>query len=181
MTRHFLIAILATLLLASCSPSAKEKATVIDKLEAELKESSQKNIADTAKVKVLLSDYSAYIKSFPTDSLTPIYLMKSAKFYDLILLRDSAIYCYNEVYTKFPGYPKAHLALFSEAFIYANEKHDLAKAETLYKEYMTKFPKTKLAASAALELHNLGKTPDQIMAEMDSLRQLRKDSTMAKH
>ena len=177
MIRYFILALFAGLLLSSCSPSASKKSSEIDKLENELRESTKKNISDTSKVKQLLSAYSYYTTTFPTDSLTPIYLMKSAKFYDFVLLTDSAIHCYDRVYTEFPKYPKANLALFSEAFIYANEKHDLAKAGILYKEYLNKYPNTNLAQSAALELQTLGKTPDQIMAEMDSIRQARMDST----
>jgi TolA-binding protein len=177
MIRYSAILLFAGLILTSCSPSAPKKAAEIANLENEIRESAKKNISDTAKVKILLSDYMSYANTFPTDSMTPAYLMKSAKFYDFIFLTDSAIHCYDRVYTSFPGYPKSNLALFSEAFLYANEKHDLAKAELLYKEYIAKYPNTSLAKSAALELRTLGKTPDQIMAEMDSLKQIGKDST----
>lgn len=177
MNKHLFIVLIGTLLLASCSPSAKQKAAEIDKLETELRESSKNNIADTSKVKVLLSDYRAFAKSFPLDSNTPGYLMKSAKFYDFISLPDSAVCYYRDVYTNFPTFPKANLALFSEAFIYGNEKHDLPKAGALYKEYLTKYPNTSLAKSAALELTNLGKSPDQIMAELDSMKALKADTT----
>lgn len=178
MTRHILLAIMACLLLASCSPSAKQKAAEIDKLETELRESSKKNIADTAKVKLLLGDYRAFAKNFPTDSGTPGYMMKAAKFYDFISLPDSAIYYYSEVYAKFPSYPKANLALFSEAYIYANEKQNLPKAAGLYHEYLQKYPNTNLAKSVTLELNNLGKSPDQIMRELEAMKAQR-DSTKA--
>ena len=170
MTRHLLLALMATLLLASCSPTAKQKAAEIDKLETELKESSKKNIADTTKVKQLLADYRAYAKNFPTDSLTPAYMMKAAKFYDFISLPDSAIYYYGAVYANFPTFPKANLALFSEAYLYANEKQNLPKASSLYKEYLAKYPNTSLAKSVELELNNLGKSPEQIMAELESMK-----------
>jgi len=180
MKRHLVIAFFAGLLLASCTPSAQKKAAEIEKLETELKESGKKGIADTTKVKELMNDYRSYVKAFPTDSLTPVYLMKSAKFYDFTSYPDSAIYCYNLVYYKFPNYPKANLALFSEAFIYANEKHNLLIAKALYKEYLAKYPNTKLAESAKLELDNLGKSPDQVMSELDSLKQARKDNVAGK-
>jgi TolA-binding protein len=167
-------------MLASCSPSATKKAAEIEKLENELKESSKNNVADTAKVKVLLNDYRAYAKAFPADSLTPIFLMKCGKFYDFMSQPDSAILCYHTVYINSPTFSKSNLALFSEAFIYGNEKHDLAKAGALYKEYITKFPNTSLAKSAALELNNLGKTPEQIMAELDSMKKANGDNTAAK-
>jgi outer membrane murein-binding lipoprotein Lpp len=179
MNKHILLAIMATLLLASCSPSAKQKAAEIDKLETELKDSSKKNVADTTKVKQLLADYRYYIKNFPTDSLSPKYMMTSARFYDFISLPDSAIAYYHDVYTNFPTFPKANLALFSEAFIYGNEKQDLSKAGQLYKDYLAKYPNTSLAKSAAMELNNLGKTPEQIMAELDSMKSTKQDTSKA--
>jgi len=176
MTRHLIIAILASLLLTSCTPSAQKKAAEISQLETKLKESAAKNMADTTHVKQLMGQYVEYFKSFPTDSLTPVYLMKLAKFYDVIQRPDSALYFYDQVYKNYPNYPKISIALFSEAFIYNNEKHDLPMAKELYNEYLAKYPNTQLAKSAAVELHNLGKSPEQIMAEMDSMRQRMKDS-----
>jgi TolA-binding protein len=178
MTRHLVIAAMVALVLASCSPSAPKQAAEIDKLENELKESSNKNMADTAKVHQLMRDYRSYAGTFPTDSLTPVYMMKLAKFYDGMRLTDSALYYYSHVYQNYPAYPKLSVALFSEAFIYNNEKHDLAKAGALYQEYLNKYPNTVLAQSANMELHNLGKSPEQIMAEMDSIRNTKADTTL---
>jgi outer membrane protein assembly factor BamD (BamD/ComL family) len=179
MTRFLLISILCSILLASCSPSAPKKAADIDKLENELRESSKKNIADTAKVRQLMTDYRDYAKNFSSDSLAPVYLMKLAKFYGATHQTDSAINVYDQVYKNYPSYPKISFALFSEAFLYNNEKHNTAKAGELYQEYLTKYPNTPLASSATAELHNLGKTPDQIMAEMDSINRAKADSITA--
>jgi tetratricopeptide (TPR) repeat protein len=180
MTRHLVFALFAALVLTSCSPSAPRKAAEIDKLEKELAENGKKNFADTTKVKELMSDYKYYVNTFPTDSLTPVYLMKEGKFYDAIYCPDSAISCYSQVYSRFPAYPKAGFALFSEAFIVNNEKHDLVKAKALYEEYLSKYPNTKLTKSVELELKNLGKTPDQILSELDSLNKAHKDSVSKK-
>ena len=180
MKRHFAIASFATLVLASCSPSATQKAAEIHKLEDQLLESSKKNIADTTGVKQLMGDYMAYYKAYPADTMTPTYMMKLAKFYDGVQLTDSALFFYDQVYKNYPNYPKVSVALFSEAFIYNNEKHDLSKAALLYKIYLDKYPNSVLAKSATVELHNLGKTPEQIMAEMDSIRQAHADSATAK-
>ena len=180
MIRNLFILLFSALILASCSPSAAKKAAEIEKLENELKESGRKNIADTGKVKELMNDYRYYVSKFPDDSLTPVYLMKEGKFYDFTSRPDSALACYSQVYTRFPAYPKANLALFSQAFIWGNEKHDLTKAKAIYEEYLTKYPNTKLANSAKLELDNLGKTPDQIMAELDSLKKVHRDTVYRK-
>ena len=180
MTRHILIALFATLLLASCSPSAQKRSADIQKLETELKEDGKSGKTDSTKVKQLLAEYMAYAKAFPTDTTTAVYLVKSALFYQNIRKIDSAIYCYNEVYTKFPDYHKANLALFSEAFLYGNDKHDLVKAKQLYEEYLKKYPTSKMAPSAAMELRTLGKSPEEVLAVIDSMRAAKKDSLSAK-
>ena len=180
MTRHILIAFFATLLLASCTPSAQQRAAAIQKLETQLKEDGKTGKTDSTKVKQLLGEYMAYAKAFPTDTTTAVYLVKSALIYQNIGNIDSAIYFYNEVYTKFPGYHKANLALFSEAFLYSNNKHDLVKAKKLYEEYLSKYPNTKMAPSAAMELRTLGKTPEEVLAIIDSMRAAKMDSLSAK-
>jgi hypothetical protein len=180
MTKYLLIALFASLILTSCSPSAQKKAVEIEKLEKELEESGKKNFADTTKVKELMKDYRYYVNTFPADSLTPVYLMKEGKFFDAIYCPDSAINCYSQVYTKFATYPKANVALFYEAYIYANEKHNLTMAKALYQLYLTKYTNTKLAKTVQAELHYLGKTPDQIMAELDSLKKVQKDTIFRK-
>ena len=115
MTRHLMIALFAALLLASCSQSAKDRAAKIEKIETELKESSAKSIADTAKVRLLLKEYCGYIKAFPTDTQTVVYMMKSAKFYDFMSAPDSALYYYSAAYAQFPAFPKANVALFCQS------------------------------------------------------------------
>ena len=124
MTRYLVIALFAGLILASCSPSASKKAAEIEKLANELKESGKQNKQDKNQVKELMNDYQYYIKTFPNDSLTPVYLMRVGEFYRASFSPDSAIYCYSQVYTRFPAYPKANVALFLEAYTLANEKHD---------------------------------------------------------
>lgn len=178
--KSFYAAASFALFLTACSPSAPKKAAEITKLETEILESSKKNIADTAKVKQVMADYRYYADKFPTDSLSPVYIMKLAKLYAAVQMNDSAIYFYDKVYRNYPSSPKVSMALFSEAFIYNNEKHNIAKAGELYKEYLAKFPNTVLAKSAEMELQNLGKTPEQILNQMDSLRKTKADTTATK-
>ena len=94
--------------------------------------------------------------------------MKSADFYRYLALPDKAIANFHRVYNDFPSYPKVDLSLFLEGYTYENEKHDLAKAHDIYEAYLLKYPNTKLARSVQFALRNLGKTPEQIMSEMDS-------------
>ena len=165
---RYIVVLCIALTLASCKPSPQKKAEDIGKLEAAILESAKKHISDTAKVKQLLNEYDYYQAEFSTDTLCPVYLLKAAEFYRYLALPDKALYCYHRVNTDFPNYPKASMSLFLEAFIYENDKHDLAKAGQLYKTYLDKYPNDKLAKSAKFSLDNLGKTPEQLMQQIDS-------------
>ena len=164
--RYFIIIAFSALVLASCSPNAKKQADKISGLENDLKENGKKGIVDTAKVSELLNAYKDYIKANPEDSASAVYLIKSGKFYATTMQVDKAIICYHEVYSKYPKFSKADYALFSEAFLYENEKHDLNRAQQLYQQYLKDYPTGQMAKSADFELKNLGKPIEQVMDEI---------------
>ncbi len=166
-------AVCVALTLSACAFSAKKKAEAISALELSISESAKKNVADTTKVKELLADYDYYVKHYPKDSLTPVYLMRSADFDRAIGLSGQAITCYHRVYMEYPQYPKANMALFLEGFTYENDIHDLAKARESYNLYLHKYADSKMAKDVKFLLDHLGMTPDQIMHEVDSVRRAR--------
>ncbi len=170
MMKKTITATCIALALSACAFSAKKKAEAISALEQSISESAKKNMADTTKVKELLADYDYYISHYPTDSLTPVYLMRSADFDRAIGLTDKAIGNYHRVYMEFPKYPKANMGLFLEGFTYENEKHDLEKARASYNLYLQKYPDSKMARDVKFLLDHLGMTPEQIMHEVDSVR-----------
>ncbi len=161
------------LTLSACAFSAKKKAEAISALEVSISESAKKNVADTTKVKELLADYDYYIAHYPKDSLTPVYLMRSADFDRAIGLSDKAIDNYHRVYMEYPQYPKANMGLFLEGFTYENDKHNLDKARESYHLYLQKYPDSKMAKDVQFLLDHLGMTPEQIMHEVDSVRKAR--------
>lgn len=161
------------LTLSACAFSAKKKAEAISALELSISQSAKKNVADTTKVKELLADYDYYIAHYPKDSLTPVYLMRSADFDRAIGLADKAIDNYHRVYMEYPQYPRANMALFLEGFTYENDKHNVEKARGSYSLYLQKYPDSKMAKDVKFLLDHLGMTPEQIMHEMDSVRRVR--------
>ena len=167
--RYFVIAVLAVLL-TSCALSAKKKAEAISAMEQSINESAKKGVSDTTGIKELLADYDYYVGQFPADSTCPIYLMRAGDFNRAIGNTDKAVECYHKIYTEYSKYPKAPMALFLEGFTYENDKHDLAKAKELYSAYLAKYPTSKMSKDVQFLLDHLGKTPEQIMAELDSAK-----------
>lgn len=172
MKKHITVACIA-LVLSACAFSAKKKAEAISALELSISESAKKNVADTTKVQELLADYDYYVNHYPKDSLTPVYLMRSADFDRAIGLPLKAIGNYHRVYMEYPQYPKTNMALFLEGFTYENDLHDLERARASYNLYLQKFPDSKMAKDVKFLLEHLGMTPDQIMHEVDSVRRAR--------
>jgi tetratricopeptide (TPR) repeat protein len=168
--RYLVVTVLVALFLSSCALSAKKKAEAISAMEQSINESAKKNVADTTGIKELLADYDYYIKHFPADSVCPMYLMRSGDFNRAIGNTDKSLECFHRVYTDYPNYPKANLGLFLEGFTYETDKHDLIKAKELYTAYLAKYPTSKMSKDVQFLLNHLGKTPEQIMAELDSVK-----------
>jgi outer membrane protein assembly factor BamD (BamD/ComL family) len=164
--KQLIIIVLASMALASCTPTAQQKKADIDKLQNDIIAKTKNNIADTIAVKKLLAEYDSYIKAFPKDSMCPVYLIKSAAFYSQVKLPAKAADYYHQVYTNFPNYNGADFAMFSEGFIYANDLHDLSKARDIYNSYITRFPNSKWVKSAQFELENLGKPVEEIIKSL---------------
>ena len=171
----YIVIILIASCLASCAFSAKKKAEAITALEESLKQSSKNHISDTAKVKELLADYEYYYTHYTKDSLTPIYLMRSGNFNRAIGLSEKAVKCYRTIYTDFPQYPRADMAMMLEGYTYENDLHNTAKAKESYELYLTKYPQGKMTADVHFLIDHLGMTPEQIMAEIDSIKRTRGD------
>ena len=158
--------------------NASQQAAQITKVEQEMKQDAAKGTVDTAKVAKLIDLYQAYIKTYPTDSLCPVYLMRSGDFFRGSMMPAQAVVCYVRVAHEYPRYTRANLALFLSAFLYENELHDLSKAKTSYEQYLSLYPTSKLAKDAAISLKNLGKSPDQILQEIDSTQSMKSNSTL---
>lgn len=70
---------------------------------------------------------------------------------------------FREVFDKYPNSEKAPTALFLSGFILANNLMNFESATSTYNLFLEKYPKHELAASARVELDNMGLSPDQIL------------------
>ncbi len=58
-------------------------------------------------------------------------------------------------------------ALFLEAYTFENNLNDTASARIQYNEFLQKYPKGELSEDAKLALMNLGKSPEEIVGEIE--------------
>jgi outer membrane protein assembly factor BamD (BamD/ComL family) len=158
---------LVILCLVSCGPSKNKEISKIksleDRLYAPTVTTFNKPGADS-----LLQLYSAFIKKYPGDSLTRKYIFKAGNLYMTEGNGKNAIEMFDMYMTSYPVDPKTPICLFFKAFIYETIFNNLDKAQETYILFLEKYPRHEFANDAKASLSNLGKTPDQIVAQFEA-------------
>jgi len=160
--------------LVSCGPSKTREAEKIGAIEKRLFSSSATSI-DREAADSLLNLYSAFIKNFPSDTLSRNYTFRAGNLYMNTGNARSAIEMFDLYRSTYPNDPKSALCLFFTAYINENLLRNLDKAQELYILFIEKYPRHEFADDAQAALNNLGKTPDQMVKEFELRRKA--DST----
>ncbi|MGE5424028.1 MAG: tetratricopeptide repeat protein [Syntrophothermus sp.] len=156
----------AALLIVSCSSSKEKMKTKIDGLEKRLYASSATSF-DTIKGDSLLDLYTNYIAKFPGDTICAKYTYNAASLCMNRQQNGKAVELFNTFQQNYPKNPRAPVCMFLTGFIYENQMHDLQKAKEIYLQFLEKYPESIYAKDARSSLDNLGKTPEQMMAEFE--------------
>jgi len=108
------------------------------------------------------------LKDFPEGTLAPGALYMIAEtYYRGKHDPQTATGYYRSFIARYPDVVQTPVAMFLIGFIYNNDLKNADSARIGYQQFLAKFPTHDLAASAKFELENIGKTPDQILAEQD--------------
>ena len=155
MKRIASLLVISAVLFAACSSGSGDTAELMSKARG-LEEDEQP--ADA----VLL--YEQLVRDHPDASEAPEALFRSAALYykeqrDLL----KAATTYELVCEKYPESEFAHRGLFIAAFTYANELGNLERARVAYEKYLRDYPDSSMASTAAFELENLGKSPEELL------------------
>lgn len=172
LTLIFLLGIVAFAMVA-CKPSRDNQLKEISSLESQLFAPNVTTF-DQEKATQLIALYDGYIKAFPTDSLSPEFLYKSANMFMNMGDTKNAVDRFNQVYQQYPDHKRAATSLFFMGFVYENNMKDLVKAKESYLLFIEKYPENDLVKDAQLSLKNLGKSPEQIIKEFEEMQ--RQDS-----
>jgi len=154
-----LTVIFAAVLFAGCGKSDKESFSEAEKL---LKDS---------KVKEALAAFEQFAKDFPKSEMAATALFNAAQIYqgmasqstDPLKEFDKAIATYQKVYELYPEDKDAEQAMFMVAYIIANEKKEYETATSLFKNFLSKYPKSDLKQAAQDELDNMGLSAEEIL------------------
>jgi outer membrane protein assembly factor BamD (BamD/ComL family) len=161
--------------LISCGPSRNKEADKIHSIESRLF-SPKATALDKEAADSLLTMYSAFIKDFPSDSLTRKYTFKAGSLYMNTGNGKQAIEMFDLYRSTYPNDEKSAMCLFFTAYIYENLLKNLDKAQELYILFIEKYPHHDFADDAQIALNNLGKSPEQMVKEFEKKKQA--DSAM---
>ncbi|HOI00534.1 MAG TPA: tetratricopeptide repeat protein [Bacteroidales bacterium] len=160
--------VLVTLILfTSCNGSHERKLAEIDKMEKELW-SDPAGLIDEVKADELLRAYLDYPGLFPEDTNAPRLLMKAGELMMSLKQPEQAAGIFKRLYEEYATHQLASDALFMEAFVSENDLRDLDRARELYNRFLQDNPAHPLAKDAAICLEHLGKTPEQILQDMQN-------------
>lgn len=163
-------------LLASCYPKQQWLRDTLDKKEKALFQQSKAGRADTSMVNALLRDFQSYAAKYPSDSAGAEFLFKAAAYYRFMGQPQKSIDLYGKVYTNYPGIGKRPYALFLQGFTYENEMGNIEAAKAKYQQFLDTYPDHPFAKDVQATINNLGKTPEQLIAEFEA-KQHAADST----
>jgi len=160
-----LISFLLFLVFVSCSSSRDRMAEQIASMESGLKHIQK---MDTGAVTELIGAYQNFAAKYPGDSLSPEFLYKAAGLASGFNRGNQAIDLYETLISKYPEYKNNPECYFMEAFKYENVKGDLGKASEYYSKFIEKYPHHPLTDDARAALKFLGKTPADIVRELEN-------------
>ncbi len=153
-----------SILISSCTNTHDKLAQEISAKEKILfKDKDVKMNTKTARE--IISQYRYFAEKFPDDSMAAEYLYKAGDVSSGINAYTNALEFFSAITQKYPQSSKAAYSLFLQGYINENNLHDTAKAKQFYNDFITKYPAHEMAESAKFSLLNLGKTPEQIIAE----------------
>ena len=162
--------------LISCTSSQEKARKKITDLEVVLRQDSFGT--NRPMISIILNEYKNYAKSYPQDTLSPEYLYKAAMLCMNSSRPQEAIEIIDLVLINYPTYKKTPDCLFIKGFIYDNHLKDYVNAKKSYEEFLKKYPTHAFASSAESSLKFLGKSPEEILKEIEMNKE--KDSKVAK-
>lgn len=97
-------------------------------------------IADTSRAIELLREYAFYFNRYPLDTLAPDYQYRSANVMLNLEKTDEAMYLIKDIQRRYPSSPEAPLCFFMEGYVQENYLLNLNRADSLYREFLVKYP-----------------------------------------
>lgn len=171
--KYISLAVLAfSFIIFSCNTSItmdeKQQLTnEIDTLEFQIYE-SEEQLLDNRKQFRLVDAYKSYAQKYPQDSLAVRYWFNAAQIQVNLGESIEAIKTLDSLINNFPQDKIIPSALQFKAFIYDDRLGDINEARATLTELITNFPESDLVENAKAYMETLGKSPAEIIVEMEA-------------
>jgi len=173
--KHNLIAYLLILTSIFACSDRENNISKIKDLEIELYSKSE-SVFNKETANQLINEYTSFADAHKEDSLAPDYLFNAAQVAMGINLSEQAIDIYKRIHNEYSDHEKAATSLFLQGFVYENQLNENAKAQMIYRDFITKYPNHNLIDDAKFSLENIGKSDEEIIREFEQKIAEEKDS-----
>ena len=163
MKKILLFVCIAAIVFSSCS-SKQNKLKQISSLKKDLFDKSVKTF-DNRKADQLVSLYVKFVEDYPKDTNSANFLFEAANISEATNPKY-AVNLLTKVITEYPNSKRVPDCMFYKGFTYDEKLKDFNKAKECYEEYLQKFPNHTWAKDIPDLIKMLGKTPEQIGAEL---------------
>jgi outer membrane protein assembly factor BamD (BamD/ComL family) len=157
------LTVLFSILIIACTDHKDEMKTAIKAALTKVNKSMDAGKMDNAAIGKADSLMLAYVDEFPKDTLSPNFMLKTAKLLQMQRLYSVANKLLDKLVTNYPDSKQAPEGLYLNGFIFENDEYALDKAKDRYELFLQKYPNDELAASVKTSLANLGKSPEDII------------------
>jgi outer membrane protein assembly factor BamD (BamD/ComL family) len=166
-----ILLLLIPVLFTGCKPSREKSVTEIQNFEKGLFSQQTFNF-NKPKADSLLKMYNDFITRFPDDTLSPLFLFRSANLAINEGDGNKALSLLDQFIRKYPAHPKTPVCAFFKGYVCENLLKNMDMAKENYLSYVEKYPNDPFVKDAQMALKNLGKTPEQMIKEFEAMQKL---------
>ena len=160
------ILVIITVIFTACTDNKQSKIDKIKDLEKKMNSKTDSSFS-IAKQKELVTAYIDFAESYPDDTSAATCYYNAAKI-SMYTDPKKAVEYYDKVISDYPNFRKMNDCMFQIAFTYDNYLKDIKKAKEAYEAFIKKYPNDDFADDAQSLIDMLGKTDQQIAAELQA-------------
>ena len=122
----------------------------------------------------LISGYSEYVSSYPSDTLSPKYAFLAASVAVNTYSDRQALILIDNCLKNFPSHPRKIELLIMKALVFDDRFGDKTSAKLVYEQIIREFPNTPAAEQAKDAIKLTGKSDLELIREMEKKNGIRK-------
>lgn len=160
MKKSLLVALtLITVLLSACNKRAKEieeiEAMAV-KMDSVAKANPVFTVAHKVEAEALIAEYLEFVRSYPKDTLSPVYLMQASRLFAKMPDVKEELELLDRLIAEYPESPMVPQALITAANESELILRDFDRAKGYYQTLMDKFPESPYSKNLDLQIEYMG-------------------------